>query len=219
MKKHHTLYLLIFIISCFSNNLFGQKPYLMSMGFEYSTETDGYGFGITPYFSLDKKDKYFFGLGLFAGNESGYNKDGLYNDPNINNYSNEISGNVITDYSFKGLESDWYYGGRFTFNYLIVLDAHINKSRKRRIITDYMVVSLGVRYNMHPATIAEYSVESYDSNYSYYEYIEHEYLDAYSNFSPEIGLSSGMFGIYYSYQKHPSENTFHTIGLRINTFN
>lgn len=221
MKKHQILSLLIVLTSCFFNKTLAQsiKPYMMSMGFEYSSGTNGYGYGITPYFSIDKQDRYFFGVGIFAGNESGYNEDGLYNDPSPNKYSSEIRGNVITDFRFNDLVSDWYYGGRFSFNYMIVLDSNINKRKKRRTITDYVVVSLGVRYNIHPATVGEYSVKSNDGSFNYYDYIEHEYLEAYSNFSPEIGISSGWYGFYYSYQNHPSDNAIHTIGLRINILN
>lgn len=79
-----------------------------------------------------------------------------------------------------------------------------------------MVLTLGLRFSTHPETIGEFSVTSEDSSFRYNKVVKHKYDDSYTNFSPEIGISSGLLGLYYSYQKHPTDNEFHTIGLKIN---
>lgn len=91
----------------------------------------------------------------------------------------------------------------------------VQKLKRTETFEDWMDLTVGVRYDIHPATIGEYSVTSNDGSYSYYDIVEYELHEAYSNFSPEVSLNYGMFGVSYAYQKHPTENVFHTIWIKI----
>lgn len=53
MKK--IIFLSFLISSTFIIKAHAQKPYSMSLNFEISTPTDGYGFGLTKYFSIKNK--------------------------------------------------------------------------------------------------------------------------------------------------------------------
>ena len=220
MKKHTLTLFFISIITLFTTKSHAQRAYMASIDFEFSTPTNGYGGGITPSFSFDDQDKLWFSIGAFGGFEDGYYEDGLYREPSTRTLSSDARGDVITNTQYSGLKSAVYYGGKFLLNYTLILDSKTSKKGSRRVknITDYMIITFGFRYTMHPATIGEYSVTSNDGNYQYYDTVEYEFHKAYSNFSPEIQINRGMFGVYYAYQKHPTDNEFHTIGLRINMY-
>lgn len=108
------------------------KTYMMSMEFELSSPTPGYGFGITPNISLGL-NYFWLGIGGFGGSEAGYYEEGIYDEPSTRYFANNIQGDIITNHSFSNLKSGFNYGGKITSNFLIVFDSSTKTKENRNI--------------------------------------------------------------------------------------
>lgn len=215
MKKAY-LFLSLLATMCFSTNLIAQYrtfPLSGSLDLNLTPANKAYSFGYEHFIHL----KMMTGLGL--GVNFGFSKSTQQNMLSPyeieNELQNQMSGNYLTNYSFEDLNSRFQLGFKTTFQHIIVVDAHIDKSTSNRIIDKWFAVSYGLRYTFHPAIDANYKVTSEDSNYIYTDYVDVKNTKAFFRIGPEIGFMVRYFGLAYSFQRDLWKENLHTFTIRI----